>query len=57
MHVGATERESGNIPEEGQRETAGVINDQPEQAARGEEFAMTDDMSYSTVSDDKINSS
>ena len=42
-----------HIPEEGQLETAEVIYDRPEQAARGEQFAMNDNISYSTVARDR----
>ena len=46
----ATERESG---EELLLETAGAIYDRPEQAAGEEQFAMSDNMSYSTVARDR----
>ena len=50
---GVTEIESGDIPEEGQLETTEVICDQPEQAARGDEFPMNDNISYSTLARDR----
>ena len=45
---GETERENGQQPEAAEV----MMNDRPEQAAGGEEFAMNDNTAYSTLNEE-----